>query len=705
MRQHTGAAVPAGTRDGADRLAAVAGKVKATLDLDTGRYGTFNGRLTEGELAPVWQLSWSGKDGSMEISATETGSVLSYYRDSAGEEPDILPLKLPEGNWDRAKEAAAAFLSRVLGPGETADLNGAADRAKSLGQTRLHFQGNLRLNGRPSPLGFSLSVRLWDCAVVQFYRDGLETGYLGAVPPAGFRMEAREAGTLLRGTLSLRLEYVRDGDGKRAVLRYLPNHTDDFYVDDCSGALVDLTKLREELDGGAANGAVGAMRFAMSAAKACDECALTEAEQLGADKLRGTLDREALDRTARNIPELGLDGYALAAVSCREEEFSGGPVIAARLSYVQRTQEDLLRRWVTLNAKSGELLEVSSAGRREDSGVRQVDQNAARRRAEDFLTRRQGERFARCGAYAGAAAIPLTHRRRGTWSFCYARREQGWFFPEDRFAVEIDAVDGAVSAYSQCWTQALEFDSPTRLIPMEQAVDAWFRTFEVTGGYVAVPRKPNLSDPACARLMELDRRALNSLELGWYLTPVGKRAEGIDPVTGMPIRLPGGEGGTLQYSDPAGDEAEALAQYGIGYAGGRFQPEKPLIQLDWAVLLASTQGVRLDPDKLSEEDADRVCRTVWGMGALQRGDREDDRRLSRLDVIRSLLDAGGYRPAARLQGIYRTDLFSEEEVPGPLLGYAALARGMGLAAGRLDPGRPAARGDAAALLLAFLRRD
>lgn len=706
------AEAPAPAQDGGARLAAVAGKVKAALGLDTEGYGTFSGQLTEGELAPVWRLSWSGEDGSLEVTATESGGVLSYYCHGVDENPDSLPLTLPRGDRDRAREAAAAFLSRVLGPGETADLDGAEDRTKSLGQTRLHFRGNLRLHGCPSPLGFSLSVRLGDCAVAQFYRDGLETAYLGTVPAARFRMEAREAEPLLRGTQSLRLEYVLDEGGERAVLRYLPNHTDSFYVDDRSGALVNLTKLREELETGGANGAAGAMRFAMSAAKACDEGALTQAEQLGADKLKGTLDREALDQAARDIPELGLDSYGLTSASCREEEFNGAPVIAARLSYVRRTEEGVLRRWVTLDARTGGLLEVSSGGRPGDGAAGQMDEDAARRRAEGFLSRRQGERFARCGAYAGAAAIPPAGRRLGLWSFCYARREQGYFFPDDRFAVEIDAVDGAVSAYSLHWTEKLEFDSPEGLIPMEQAADAWFRTFAVTGGYVAVPRRPDLSDPVCARMMELGHRALNSLELGWYLASAGKHAEGIDPKTGAPICRPGGEG-ALQYGDltggPAGAAAAALAEYGIGYAGGRFRPEKPLTQLDWAALLASTQGVRVDPDELSEEDTGRVWRIAWGMGALRRGEREEGRRLSRLDVLKSLLDAGGYRPAARLQGIYRTDFSDAAELPESLLGYAALAQGMGVArgdgAGRLNPGQTVTRGDAGTLLLAFLQRD
>ena len=67
------------SRDSADRLAAVTTKVKNTLGLDTERYKEFSGQLTEGELAPAWRLSWSGENGSLEITASESGKILSYY--------------------------------------------------------------------------------------------------------------------------------------------------------------------------------------------------------------------------------------------------------------------------------------------------------------------------------------------------------------------------------------------------------------------------------------------------------------------------------------------------------------------------------------------------------------------------------------------------------------------------------------------------
>ncbi|MBD5083937.1 MAG: S-layer homology domain-containing protein [Clostridiales bacterium] len=701
--------------DSAARLAAVTGKVKSTLALDTERYKEFGGQLTEGELAPTWRLSWSGEDGSLEITAAESGRILSYYRYDNDETWDSAPLSLPKSDPAEAKDAAAAFLKRVLGSTETVDLDAAADKTTSLHQTRYYFRGTIQLNGCPSPLSFSLSVRASDYAVVQFRRDSLETGYIGTVPAASFQMKQSAVEPLLRDTLSLRLEYVLDAGQKTAVLRYLPNSIHNFYVDDASGKLVDLTKLYEELGrDDKLTSADAAAEAPSPAAGAESNGGLTQAEQLGADKLKGTLSKEALDQKAKAISELGLGSYTLASVSYQEEELvKDAPVIIARLSYAKRVDERTLYRWVTLNAKTGELIAVYSSRLWEETETKKVDEDAARKTAEAFLTAQQKEHFALCAPYTGDPANQRENGRYGVWSFQYARQENGYFFPSDQFVIEIDVIDGSVSSYSQSWTEDVRFDSPDGIISAEQAVNAYFKTFQTTKGYVAVPQKLDLSDPDYAPLAEMGYRALNSLKLGWQLTASGTYVTGIDAKTGQPVSQAVEESTSIQYSDLAGSQAknaaEKLAEYGIGYAGGKFCPNQKLTQLDFVALLASTQGVLIDPDNLADGDADRAYWAAYNMGALQRADRDDSRILSRIDVIKILLDAGGYGTAARLQGIYRTDFSDQADIPDSLLGYAALAQALNVAKGdtarRLNPNQSATHGDAAIMLLAFMQRD
>lgn len=709
-------AVPGSAAEGADsaeRLAAVTEKVKNTLSLDTQGYQEFNGQLTEGELAPTWHLSWSGEDGSLEITAAESGKILSYYRYDENENRDNTPLSLPKSDSAKAKQAASAFLNRVLDSKETVDLDAAADSADALGQSRYYFRGNVLLNGYSSPLHFDLAVRASDYAVIRFYRDSAETGYIGTLPAASFQTAQSAAEPLLRGALSLRLEYVLEEGKKTAVLRYLPNQIDSYYVDDATGKLINLTKLYEELgeDSGAAN-KNESMFDAEAPEASVSGGGLTQAEQLGADKLKGTLDKAALDQKARAISQLGLDSYALSSTVYQEEKIDGASLITARLTYGKREGEKTLRRWVTLDAKTGALMAVDSSGRWGSDMEKKVDEDTARKTAEAFLTAQRKDRFTQCAAYENGSASKVENGRYGTWNFQYARKENGYFFPQDQFTIGIDATDGSVSAYAQSWTQDVKFDGTDGVITENAAVDAYFKTFQITKGYVAVPQKLDLSDPDYAPLAEMGYRALNSLKLGWRLEAGDQNLSGIDAKTGKPVLLERSEPDSLQYSDLAGSEAknaaETLAGYGIGYAGGKFRPEKKLTQLDLAALLASSQGLRIDPDNLADGDADRVYRAVYSMGALRREERNDSKLLSRMDLIKILLDAGGYGPAAQLQGIYRTNFSDEKDIPQNMLGYAALAQATkavsGDSQGRLNPGQSATRGEAAMTLLAFMQR-
>ena len=702
--------ISAESGDSGARLAAVTEKVKDTLGLDTQQYADFNGQLTEGELTPTWQLSWSGEDGSLEVMASESGRILSCYRYTNEESRDRAPLSLPRSDPARARAAAEAFLNRVLDGGESVDLDAAADPSVSLGQTRYYFRGAILLNGCPSPLSFSLAVRASDYAVVQFRRDALETDYIGSLPAASFVTGQNAAEALLRSTLSLRLEYVLDEESQesRAVLRYLPNSVHSFYVDDASGKLVDLTLLYEELGRGGSAESGGAEEDVPSASVTDSSNGLTQAEQLGADKLKGTLDKQSLDRKARAISPLGLDSYALVSASYREDTSDeDAPVIIARLSYAKRVEEETFRRMVTLDAKTGALLSVSSS-RPWNEEKPAVTEDAARKTAEAFLTAQRGQRFGLCALYTGDPGYAEENGRWGTWSFQYARQEKGYFFPQDQFTVGIDAADGSISSYAQSWTEAVQFDSPQGIVSMDRAAGAYYDAFQLTKGYVAVPQKLDLSDPEYAPLAEMGYRALNCLKLGWQLTAPEKRVLGIDAKTGRPVFWDSGSGDGVTYSDlagsPAKSAAEALAKYGIGFAGGKLLPNKQLTQLELMSLLASTQGTLVDPADL-EDDAGRIYRIAYSMGALRREERDDSKLMSRLDVIKCLLDAGGYGPAARLQGIYRTDFSDQGDIPENLLGYAALAQAIGVVQGeRFSPAATATREDAILMLFAFMQR-
>ncbi|MPM20662.1 hypothetical protein SDC9_67098 [bioreactor metagenome] len=85
-------------------------------------------------------------------------------------------------------------------------------------------------------------------------------------------------------------------------------------------------------------------------------------------------------------------------------------------------------------------------------------------------------------------------------------------------------------------------------------------------------------------------------------------------------------------------------------------------------------------------------------------ERALDSTVTRGDLIRCLLRAAGFQKSAELVGIWNPGF--SDEIPQAYVGYAAIARGLGLVKGGADgkfaAGRTALRAEAGLILYAFM---
>lgn len=705
--------VPAAAAQSADeRLASVTAQVKKTLGLNTEEYTEFYGDLAEEILAPSWYLEWSGEDGSLSISTTEEGKILSYrlYRNSTVSNSGTFAPSFPAGDQDSAKAAAQAFLNKVLTRGESVTMEA---RVVRLNTTTYRFGGEILLNGLPAGLTYSISVNCEDNAITSFSRDDINGRIMGGIPSSTARTTQQQARTALRGTLALRLEYVLPDNGsKQAVLRYLPEYGDEYYVDATTGKLVNLTELAKEVEEtGMAGGATNDATKEESAAEA-PEASLSKAEQQGADKLKGVLDRDALDAKTRAISALGLSSYTLSSVDytvARESNENGDTDVTATLRYGRQVNGTSWRRTVTLDAKTGKLMNVYSSARMPDEPVdRKVNADAAKEAAVAFLNAQCGTQFSKCDLYNSTDA--LEHDTRISHSFTYAQKVNGYYFTGNMISVGVDTTDGSISSYSNSFDDAVTFDSAAGILTMDQAIDAWLDTYEVQLAYIRVPAAIDYSKPEYKSLMDYGISYLYKLTLGYALNREDYLL-GIDAKTGKAVAPDWGttdEG--LSYSDIAGHWAqskiEKLAQFGVGYTGNKFSPNAALTQIDLIALLASTEGYTYDAS--SKDSADNLYNYAYQLGILTKAERNDKAVLTRAATVKLILNAVGYGPVAQLQGIYRTKFVDDRSIPADCYGYVALAQGLGMVSGNSSnqflPNSNATRAQAAVMLYNLMAR-
>lgn len=698
-------AVAAQTDSADARLAAVTEKVKATLSLDSAVYTSFHGDLEENTVTPTWYLQWSGEETELSVTATEGGKILSYNLMDGRNEITVpsrrgVGASFPKLTRAEAQKTAQAFLDKVLTPGvERAEFGDVG--AGGLSATSHNFYGDLLENGLPSPVSFRLSVRVSDNTVTGFSLNGSPENYLGAIPSPTPAADSAKAGESLKATQKLRLEYVLAADGKTATLCYLPEATHDYYVDGQDGKLVDLTELEQSIwERGMSGGEAAPSAAPDTMSK---ENALSEAEMAGVAQMEGVLSKENLDAVARKITALGLGKYTLSSAAYRVDKEMGD--VTATLQYAYKSGDSIYRRTLTVDAKTGGLLSVYSAHPWKEGEKASVSESTAAAKAEAFLKAICPDQFAKTARYG----TENTESKSVARSFQYAAKENGYFLPESSITVAIDGTDGSVSAYYNNYVSGVTFQSPEGIIDQNAAQAAWFETYDVTLGYLAVPQKLDLSAPEWKPLIEMGHQYLYTRKLAYFLAREDWYL-GIDAKSGEAIQGEIGKKNTVAYTDLNGHwvkaQAEKLADYGVGWLGGTLKPGATLTQLDLVALLVSTDGYRYDPAE--ENAADRLYNMAYSMGILQKADRNESAEMTRAQLVKLLLDSAGYGNIAGLEGIFQCSFTDRDSISAEAYGYAAVAQGLGLVkgdkAGNFAPNRTATRAEAVSMLYNFMSR-
>ena len=673
-------------------------QVKTTLEVDND-YADLSSDYYDG-ITPQWSFTWSDDDRELTAQVRQDGTIVSTYyweRDDTntwfyGFDPAFPPL-----TGDQARKQAQEWLDRLFVGEESARIDGVYT---VLGQDGCYrYQGTVEKNGLPSPVSFTMVID--GSGLSSFDRSDSRGGYVGSVPPAEPAAAEDKGAAGLAGAVEMELYYVSDGEGK-AELRYVPvgPYT---VVDAQSGETVDMEALYASFGGSPMENGMYAKGVPMAAAEAAmsDGAVLTEAEQASIGQYGDVLDGSVLDRQLRQLTALGLDAFQLQR--CSYSMGSDGETITANMRYVSAmTAEQLygytlagfqeleavggdlsVYKSISVNAKTGELLSVYTTYPlwERDEAVTMTDTNRTRA-AENFLGLAAPE-------LAEQAAICTLDGYNEGETVTFAQTHEGYFFPENSVTVNINPGSGTVDSFFIDWDEDVRFGPAEDVIEPAEAAAAYADALDVTLGYVAWPLDITLEENAVyADLLAMGYTYVEELRLAWYYE--GKDAvSGVDAVTGQVLTAePTGET-TYAYDDLDGvaqaEEIEALAQAGVGFEGGRFQPEAELTCRDAVTLLLRAAGMSPGPSDDTLRDA--AVREGFVPAA---EDFDADAVLSRMAFAKMLLRPSRYGDAAELLSLK------------PDQGYNVIALALGMDVS--DPDETATRADAAGMLYAFMSR-
>lgn len=665
----TALAAPEPTDEGLNnRLEAITLKVKETLGISDS-FTSFKGSLNENDTASLWSLNWSKDDEQIHVSANENGTVVSfndYVSGSNAPSEGKLP-RFPAMTLEEAKSAAGAFLDKVLADSESVDLKGNSNLDYS-GSAVFHMSGTMTLSGVDTPVNISISVSSSTKKVTSFYRSDSGLDYSGAAKPsqAGDQSAAAAA---LKGTLNMKLTYaLSGGDTHTARLQYTPNPDGSYVVNAVTGQLLDLSALDYGNRPPVTDEKAQDMETTASTA-----AGLTEVEQTAVDKLKGVLSQSALEDIVRAFGELGLTSdFKVQHLNyyTYEDENKKTQVIAA-IDFSATPEDGKAQyRYISMDAMTGKLLSVSSSRlyteiNETETAYPYTDTQAeatARSLANKILPEEM-KQTALSEDHTAAA-------QDGMYYYTFYRTHAGILFPENYISVSINAQTGYVASLFYSWYDFdVTFISPDDIISADTAADKYEAAVGTVLKYVAVPQKTQ--------------------ESGLLLAYTGSNAQvwGVDASTGEILKSTGGTNEELVYDDIDGIYAEAmirrLASYGVGFPGGAFKPTQELTQTDALVLIVSMNGRTFKP--LTEPGAeDDIYDTAYYMGILTPDEKNPTKTVSRAEMMKYLVNGLGYGEIARLTDIFDSGFKDDASIPAALVGYVAIAKGLGIVSGYGD---------------------
>lgn len=642
-----------------NRLAKVTQSAKQTLGIDD-TYTEFAGRLTEGEPADQWSLSWKGDKGTIDVTVTDAGKIVSYYR-SVQAKPYMAPSgelkRFPKLSRTQAKQIAQSFLAKVLDSKlESATLEEGTNRLAIYDQGDYHFYGSLKINGLSSPVYLNLSVNSANQAVTSFYRGDGGVDY--ASYPASSKISKDAAASTLFGAVTMELGYYLDEKSEnKAILRYLPVMKGDYVLDALTGQLVE--QLPQYLYREAAKDAAGSPTQSLYGG-------LTDVELKAVGELEGALSSSELEAAVRRISALGISSsYRLNRINYYTEKQDSETILYASLSFLkqakQKESNDYAEKNVMVNAKTGEFVSSWAYAYSDQKPTSQYSRSRCETIARSFATQYHPEELK---LTALSEEQGTTTDRYETFSF--VRQANGIPFPANGITVTVDTVDGSVGSYYVNWNKDVTFADSTGMKTAEEAKAIYEKAVGLS---------------LCYKTVSTENQKDSQLRLVYDFAD--ESTWGIDAMSGKPLQHEPMEDAPLAYGDIAGHFAkkqiEALSDYGIGYTGGSFAPNQTLNQKDALTLIVAASGYSLNQE--AEDYEENLYSAAYSMGLLEKTERAPTAAVTRASLTKMLVDAAGYGEVAKLKNIYRIGFRDEKAISADLIGYVAIAKGLGIIQG------------------------
>ena len=405
---------------------------------------------------------------------------------------------------------------------------------------------------------------------------------------------------------------------------------------------------------------------------------LSREEQQLVDEVNEMITKEDAEKTIRQVAELSIPADAVAESFAVSRNKYGEYI--ARIQLGKNNGDYYYNAWASINAKTKEIISFNQYSKiTVDKAVYPADK--AKTRAEAFLQKYCGDNFSRTQPQFVIGASD-------EYSFNYDRYENGIRVSGDGLRISFNPHTGEIENFNCTWADTT-FPSKDNAKSLDYAyekifAEGNFRLQYVTSAeYIYNEKSQHESVHYTANLLYAPA------ETPIYHAQSGRQIDG----RGVEIteKFKGYSDLNGHYSETAATE---LARMNIYFEGGKLEADREVSQKEFLKFVCIAVQNRYF------SNYDDMYRRFIREGLIAEEDM--GKPLTRIEAIRIMTDAMGFKQAAQIPGIYNCPF---KDVDEAYTGYAAIAGGLGIISTATDVFRSTdimTRGEAITVIYNYL---
>ena len=665
-----------------------------------------------------WQFSWSNDEkGEIIVICDNNGRITNFRRYDYGTKRNPI---LPKGSPMEYQDTVRAFISKTAPYTNNSQLVLEGDMVGNLysniySYTFLRYENSIPVPSEQIIVDFNYvtgEIMGMNCS----YTTDVEFN----VPDN--KISEEEATKILsenqKMVLSYRLKTEYDDDGnltsRKAYLVYTPE-TGYVSVDALTGEVyTERNTWNVAKRAPTVNGAAGDLMFDSASKEESAESesgyrlSEEELEQLGVLESLITKD-EAIEVVTSN-KDLYIDPFA-TVINANLRKFSFGvrPINAQTekddnyvweidFSAPQTLGKDYPYYYhgmsATVDAKTGELISFYAQipdyyyyqETSKDIPALQYTEEKASEIALAFIEKMQPEKSKHIGSESVSGNTPILYLESedgkrtplyGARRFNFVRQNEGLDFTYNNFRIGVELVSGKITNYNYTWYDDVEFESPKDVASAHDALMSLYYysdfglNYEINTNYTY---NEYLTKEKNGEFIDYDELFDKVLYTRAVYSAYNTGTNIIRAIDCKMIDYSGEEYSPnpnyYRYNDIGSHWAEEtitrLSWVGVGIDGGKFEPAAEVTHREFGDLCSSVGIYYYNPDS----------------------DKDEDSTMTRMDAVIYIIEALGYGKIARLENVFITDFVDNSDFLGEHIGFAAIARGLGLIEGDGENFRP-----------------